>query len=108
MTTREKMTGCVKRSTKEIVDWFYELGVEERLPKKWEEFKEELIVYCTEQGLDAISKYRDELCSAYVQRLKDIVLYEKMDEKLVFKKLRKEKAPRDYQILFYAMDSNLG
>jgi hypothetical protein len=45
---KSRMADVAKRSSKELQSWFYDRVVENELPQTWEEFKTEIILYCTD------------------------------------------------------------
>ncbi|KCZ73864.1 hypothetical protein H311_05175, partial [Anncaliia algerae PRA109] len=57
LTLRNKMTLVIKNAEEELKDWFYEKGSEDDLPKTWEEFKVEIIRYCTKTSIDSQRKF---------------------------------------------------
>lgn len=107
MNLRSKMTAVVARGNNDVKEWFYDRGVSETLPMSWEEFETELVGFCVDIGIDDIKKYREEMWSSYVIRLKEYCMIRKLGEELVFKKLRRTKAPAKYQIIFYTPNITL-
>jgi hypothetical protein len=100
---RNKMNETILRSSVELQDFFYELGIENDLPNTWEEFKTLIVEFCTEESLTSVEKYKDESWSKYFCRLKDFAKIHKISEERIFKKLRGESLPSQLQSIFYSV-----
>ncbi|KAG0442406.1 Retrovirus-related Pol polyprotein from transposon 17.6 [Dictyocoela muelleri] len=107
LSLRAKMTQLVKRSNSEVKEWFYEMGIEEKLPESWNEFKIKIIDFCCGQGIDNIRKYKEELWSQYLERLRCCAKDKNISEEDVLKKLRRDKAPKTLQMIFYSFNVSL-
>ncbi|KAF9760688.1 hypothetical protein NGRA_3052 [Nosema granulosis] len=107
LTLRSKMTLLVKRSSDDVKNWFYDMGIEENLPDSWNEFKKSLIDHCCGSGLDNMIKYREELWSQYCIGLRSMASEKNINEEEVLKKLRKEYAPKTLQVIFYSFGISL-
>ncbi|KRH92493.1 hypothetical protein M153_5322000883 [Pseudoloma neurophilia] len=103
---REKMAVLVSKSSEEILDWFYELGSEEKLPQSWQEFKEQFTQICVGISFRQLYKYRDETWSNYVKRLTEIAQYRKISEETVLQKLKKKKASTEIRLLIQSSDTS--
>ena len=57
LTQREQMTEAVKKGTDEIQEWYFELGISDKLPNEWKIFKELLINYCSEKTIESLEKF---------------------------------------------------
>jgi Reverse transcriptase (RNA-dependent DNA polymerase)/RNase H-like domain found in reverse transcriptase/Integrase core domain/Aspartyl protease len=104
---KSKMMKVIRVSVPELKDWFYEKGVEGKLPDEWEEFKIQIVNLCTEQALESLYRYKDEPWSAYISRLKDKGISTNTSEDEVFKKLRRESAPEILRQIFYSFGISL-
>ncbi|KAG0440795.1 hypothetical protein DMUE_1488 [Dictyocoela muelleri] len=93
------MTQIIKRSNTEIKNWFYEMGIEELLPKTYEDFKIKFIDFCSGQSLDDMVKYRDELWSSYFEKLRCIAKEKNIKNDEIFRKLRSERPPKTLQMI---------
>ena len=78
------------------------MGLEDSLPKTWEDFKSKLVDFCAESGLEAVEKYSNETWLQYLQRLKDFIVFKNISEEEVLRKLRHGYLPRSLQILVYS------
>lgn len=107
LTPREKMTEAIKRGTKNIQNWFFELGVEEQLPETWETFKKMLIEFCSRNSIESLEKFNEEKWSQYILRLKEWTAFHKYDQKEVFRKLKAVKCPKDLQMLILINENDL-
>ncbi|KRH92170.1 hypothetical protein M153_10388000479, partial [Pseudoloma neurophilia] len=103
---REKMAVPVSKSSEEILDWFYELDSEEKLPQTWQEFKEQFTQICVGISFRQLYKYRDETWSNYVKRLTEIAQYRKISEETVLHKLKKEKESTEIRLLIQSSDTS--
>ena len=63
--------------------------------------------FCSEEGLDNTKKYADEKWSEYLKRLRYISNLKGIEEKEIIKKIRRERAPKDYQIIFHSVNTGL-
>lgn len=104
MTLKEKMALPIFKASEEIIEWFYETGTERNLPDKWEDFKAIFIELCTGTSFEQMRKYDNESWTGFLKRIQEIALHRNLDEKTVFEKLRREKAPRDILLMFYSKD----
>ncbi|KCZ76970.1 hypothetical protein H311_02025, partial [Anncaliia algerae PRA109] len=68
---RGKMTEVIKRSSKELQDSFYDLGIKGELMVDWDSFKHYIVEFCLRQDINSISKYNNETWSDYITRLND-------------------------------------
>ena len=100
---RGKMTVVIKKSCKELSEKFYDLGVEERLPVSWTTFKEFVVSYCTEQGIDSVRKFGEETWSKYLLRLREWARMRNIPDESIFKKMRSENLPQPLQVVFYSV-----
>lgn len=107
LTVREQMTECVRKGNDEMRDWLFSLGVENRLPEDWDQFKEMLKDFCSGEGLEGLTKYNDEPWSAYLRRLKDSAEMKNIPSVKVLEKVRNMNVPRDLKLLFNIFDGNL-
>jgi hypothetical protein len=104
---RSQMTEVIQRGTQQLKDWYYDLGVEDRLPGKWTDFKELVVQYCTGKSLGYIRKYIDEPWSDYLSRLKDFGFAKNISEEEILKKVRQEHAPVNIQNILYNIGASL-
>ncbi|KAG0439768.1 Transposon Ty3-G Gag-Pol polyprotein [Dictyocoela muelleri] len=107
LSLRSKMTQCIRRSSVDLRDWYFDLGASGLLSESWDMFKNSVINFCCEQGLDSVHKYQDEFWSEYITRLNDKIIQIKGSENQVFAKLRKEKSPKTLQVIFYSFNISL-
>ncbi|KAG0427942.1 hypothetical protein DMUE_5859 [Dictyocoela muelleri] len=107
LSLRAKMTQLVKKSSSEVKEWYYEMGIEDKLPEIWTDFKSKLVDFCSSQGIDSMSKYRDELWSQYLERLRCVAQEKNISEEDVFRKLRRENPPKTLQMIFYSFGVSL-
>ncbi|KCZ76320.1 hypothetical protein H311_02684 [Anncaliia algerae PRA109] len=101
LTLRNKMTMVMKRAEKELQNWYFERGSQDELPKTWEEFKVEILRYCTKVGIENQRKFREESWSDYVQRLSDWAKVNGYSAEEVINKLRKEKINSKLRFIFF-------
>lgn len=104
---RSKMTEIINQSSGKLQDLFYDLGVEGKLPKNWDDFKEFVLNYCVEESIFTMEKFKEELWSKYFFRLRDWCKIHNSSEDLMCKKLRCENLPSELRALFYSLDINL-
>ncbi|KAG0420327.1 hypothetical protein EQH57_0196 [Dictyocoela roeselum] len=104
LSLRSKMTQIMKRSSSDIKSWFYEMGIDGSLPKTYEDFKSKFVDFCSGQSLDNMVKYREELWSAYLERLRCVANERNIGEDEIFRKLRSEKHPKTLQMIFYSFN----
>jgi hypothetical protein len=97
---RPRMQIVINKGCKELKDLFFQKGIDEDLPKSWEEFKEFIVEFCCDQGIESISKYRDEPWSMYFTRLKEWAMSRNYHEEKVFKRIRTQWLPRDLKMIF--------
>ena len=97
MTDKEKMLRLMSEASTDLKQWYYERGIEDRLPSTWKDFKEEIIEWCQGNDWTSIRRYRDEQWSSYVRRLKEKI--GDRNEENVYNKLEQEKIPRDIKLL---------
>jgi hypothetical protein len=71
LSLRNRMKMVVKKSESELLDWYYELGARDELPKTWDEFKTAVLDFCTRSGLSDKRKFKEERWYEYVRRLAD-------------------------------------
>jgi hypothetical protein len=100
---RSKMTEVIKYCDEDLKMYYFEKGVDDDLPKSWEEFKIFIVEYCTETGINSLKKYNDEPWSAYVNRLKDYGKYKNIECECILKKIRSEFIPRNLQPIFFSV-----
>jgi hypothetical protein len=101
---RGKMNGVVMKSSVEMKERFYDMGVEGELPKTWDLFKDFVIGFCIESNIHSVFKYNNEEWIDYFIRLKDLAHLRGWSEEAVLRKIRTEKLPRQLEILFFSMD----
>ena len=104
LNEKEKMLKLISESSKDLKQWYYELGIEGKLPTRWKEFKDEVAAWCQGNDWTSIRKYQDEPWSSYIERLKDKI--GAGDDKKVFMKMEQEDLPRDIKIIL--LSSNTG
>ncbi|KAG0439046.1 hypothetical protein DMUE_2706 [Dictyocoela muelleri] len=107
LSLRSKMTQIIKRSNPYIKNWYYEMGIEGKLSNTYEDFKSKFIDFCSGHSIDNMTKYRDELWSDYLERLICLANERSIGEDEIFKKLRREYAPKTLQIIFYSFGITL-
>ena len=97
---RKRMSSIIQVCTDELKTLYYEKGINNELPKNWEQFKEMIIEFCIGETIENIRKYKDELWSEYIQRLKEWSEKRDISEESVLQKLRNMEAPLKYQMIF--------
>lgn len=107
LSLKSKMTQLIKKSNKDIKDWYYEMGIQESLPNCYEDFKSRFIDFCCGQGLENLKKYRDEPWSQYLERLRCVANEKNISEDDIFRKLRQDSTPRTLQMIFYSFGIKL-
>jgi len=68
---KEKITRILEKSDSELKLWYYELAIDGLIPSEWAEFKDLITSWCLEKDISCLKKYRDELWSSYIRRLKN-------------------------------------
>lgn len=101
LTVRNKMTLVVKRGDDAFQDWFYSMGAEDKLPRSWEEFKIEVIRYCTGTGLVNQQKFFEEKWFQFVERIFEWAILKGYQEKDVIDFLRKFDTPLNIRTLIF-------
>jgi hypothetical protein len=86
---KTQMAEVAKRGSQEFQNWFYSRVVDNKLQKTWVNFKNEVITYCTDSGLESLRKYADEKWSDYLKRLSDFAKMHDLNEEYVIKKNQK-------------------
>ena len=107
LSDREKFNIIARRSDHKIQEWYYELGTAGNLPENYETFKRLMINKCTEKGIMAIRKFKDEKWSSYIERLRCTVTQNDTTEKEILRKLRTTMAPRELQVVFYSTNTSI-
>ena len=107
MSLREKCTIVAAKGDTKFQEWFVETGTNEKLANNWENFKTQVIEYCTNEDLKDLKKYKDETWSDFVKRMKQHALLKQISETEVIQHLQSIPAPRDFQVLFYTVNMNL-
>ncbi|MGL5709134.1 MAG: reverse transcriptase domain-containing protein, partial [Aeromonas sp.] len=102
-----KMIEIIKRSSEELKEVFYQLGIDDNIPSSWENFKSFIIDFCLEQSINIVRKYNDERWSEYCLRLKQLAIQKNWTEKEVLRKIRGEKLPLNLQVIFYSVGVTL-
>ncbi|KCZ73887.1 hypothetical protein H311_05152, partial [Anncaliia algerae PRA109] len=67
----------------EFKNWFYTLGINKMLPNDWEQFKEMVLEFCTDAGIESVTKYRDLPWSKYLVRLKSYMISNNITEEKI-------------------------
>lgn len=104
---RSKMTEVMKRSSEELKERFYELGVTNSLPVSWDKFKIWFQECCTESSLLSFKKYNNEGWLEYCCRLRDMGKLKNLPENDILKKLRSEYLPRRLQVILFSVGISL-
>ncbi|KCZ74227.1 hypothetical protein H311_04809, partial [Anncaliia algerae PRA109] len=104
---RSKMTEVIRSSSRGLQDRFYELGIENRLPKDWEAFKNFIVEFCAERDISSIRKYNNESWYEYITRLSEWSKIRGYSDEEILKKLRKEKLPNVLQMICYSVESSI-
>lgn len=104
---RNRMLIVIRKSIMELKESFYDLGVKKKLPESWGAFKKWMIEYCTEEGIESIVKYRDELWSKYLLRLNAWKVNREHSDEKVMSYLRKQYLPKDLRIIFLSLEMTL-
>ncbi|KCZ74372.1 hypothetical protein H311_04663, partial [Anncaliia algerae PRA109] len=107
VSLKSKMLIIMKRSVVELREMFYDLGSRNRLPETWEAFKELIIEFCTEEGIDSIVKYREESWSRYLQRLNDWKIKKGYSDEKILSHIRKQYLPKDLRMIFLSLEIGL-
>lgn len=102
-----KINYIAKQSDMKIKEWYYDLGVNNNLPNDWEEFKERLISFCSELGIEDIKKYADENWSSFLIRLQGMGKLKNINEETILRKLRTVKAPLEVQQVLFSFNVTL-
>lgn len=103
---KTKIAEVAKRGDKMFKDWFFEKLTNDEFPKIWEEFTDVIVNYCTNRGIDNIEKFNDEKWSNYLVRPGDFSRLNNLSEEDIFKKLKKEYAPKTYKLSFILLIKN--
>ncbi|KAG0429151.1 hypothetical protein DMUE_5764, partial [Dictyocoela muelleri] len=103
-TLRERMTLVMRYSDKRVKEWFCDNGAEGALPDDWDSFKNDLIEFCADEGLESLHKFKEEKWSQFIKRVLEFSKSREIDETIILIYLRKIPAPRDYQTLFFTSD----
>jgi hypothetical protein len=77
------------------------------LPNSWDHYKDFVIEYCCEEGIENIVKFKEEKWSAYMLRLKDWVDKKKYPEEKALKMLRTQWLPRDLKTIVLPINVTL-
>lgn len=97
----------MNRSSGEVKDWFYNLGINKNLPATWIEFKRILIEFRCCLGIEDLYKFKEEKWSQYLMRLSNTAKQYKINEQDVLKKLRNENCSKTLQSIFYSFNVSL-
>jgi hypothetical protein len=98
---RSKMTRVIKRSSEELQNLYYDLGIENALPGNWNDFKQFIVTFCVEEGLYAKRKYVDETWSSYLKRLYDWSKMHNISNDELLRKLKRENLPEQMRVICY-------
>ena len=83
------------------------MGMAGELPDDYEVFKKMFVDICSRSGLAGTNKFNEEKWSEYLRRLKNEAIWNEIDEKQVFKKLRQTRAPPELQTVFFSTNLSL-
>ena len=97
LTDKEKMLGLLQESSQDLRHWYYELGIEGKLPTKWNDFKKEVLEWCLDNDWPSLRRYIDEPWSSYIRRLSEKI--GDGDERKVYLKLESENLPKDIKLI---------
>ncbi|KCZ77538.1 hypothetical protein H311_01444 [Anncaliia algerae PRA109] len=107
ISLRNKMLQVIRRSSDELKEVIYDLGVKEELPPSWEEFKSLIIEFCSEEGIESIIKYKEEPWSKYLLRLDEWRMKRKHPENKVLSYVRKLHLPKDLRMILFSLEVSL-
>lgn len=72
------MMCVIQRGESELQDQFFDIEVDNTLPKTLEPFKEAVVDWCTDTDIQSMRRYKNEKYSRYVERLRGfckVVMY---------------------------------
>ncbi|KAG0441131.1 Retrovirus-related Pol polyprotein from transposon [Dictyocoela muelleri] len=96
---KQQFLQMVEQSDKLIQRWYYEKGSAGELPDNLNSFNDELKKFIMGKSIDDLDKFREELWSEYLERLKSNCT--DCNNKVLIRKLRSIRTPKIFECIFF-------
>ncbi|KCZ74129.1 hypothetical protein H311_04907, partial [Anncaliia algerae PRA109] len=94
-------------SSPDLIESLYDKYVSGELPENWEILAKEIIDFCTDEDVSSVRKFKEELWSQYIVRLRDWSKINGCSGQKVIKHIRTQWLPRDLRIVFFNTEMTL-
>jgi hypothetical protein len=101
------MTKIIRKSSKEVKEWFYKKGINNELSDTYEGFKQQMTEFITMDSLEDFKKFSEEKWSSYLTRIQEYSNLRKIEEAQIFRCIRSRNLPKSMQSLFYNTNTDL-
>ncbi|EJW04122.1 hypothetical protein EDEG_01602 [Edhazardia aedis USNM 41457] len=106
-STCGKMTEVAIRGCSQVKEWFYESKSDGELPSEWSDFKTKVMDFCLGRDVKHLRKYYDESWEEFLIRIRDFSNFQKIDNKTIFRYLRKVKMPVELKTTVHPIYNDL-